>query len=238
MSLVSSASPWINEDTNLKKRSPSIRKTVKLRPFVKDIGEPDEYVSQTEKYQNMKPATIEDSENEHALRNNRVHDMLNKITSVNAENDGNKLADFTPPPNPQNYMKKDIQLMQNEDEPIDSPQNEMQIPVPMIPNMRGNQYSSNNMSLANYSNYQNSYDPTNIINKPYYSKMGLGNGSGSISGNESKLLEKINYMIHLLENQENEKTNNITEEFILYTCLGVFMIFIVDSFARAGKYVR
>ena len=54
----------------------------------------------------------------------------------------------------------------------------------------------------------------------------------------SNLLEKINYMIHLLENQENEKTANVTEEFILYTFLGVFMIYVVDSFSRGGKYVR
>ena len=52
------------------------------------------------------------------------------------------------------------------------------------------------------------------------------------------MMEKINYMIHLLEEGQSEKTNNITEEFILYTFLGVFIIFIVDSFSRGGKYVR
>ena len=45
-------------------------------------------------------------------------------------------------------------------------------------------------------------------------------------------------MIHLLEEQQHEKTENITEEFLLYTFLGVFVIFVVDSFARAGKYTR
>jgi F0F1-type ATP synthase assembly protein I len=45
-------------------------------------------------------------------------------------------------------------------------------------------------------------------------------------------------MIHLLEQQQNEKTSNITEEFILYTFLGVFIIYVVDSFSRTGKYVR
>jgi hypothetical protein len=51
-------------------------------------------------------------------------------------------------------------------------------------------------------------------------------------------MEKINYMIHLLEEQQMEKTANITEEFILYIFLGVFVIFTVDSFTRVGKYVR
>jgi hypothetical protein len=55
---------------------------------------------------------------------------------------------------------------------------------------------------------------------------------------DDKLMEKINYMIHLLEEQQLEKTSNITEEFVLYSFLGVFIIFIVDSFARSGKYTR
>ena len=48
------------------------------------------------------------------------------------------------------------------------------------------------------------------------------------------LLEKLNYMIYLLEQQQNEKTNHILEEFLLYCFLGVFMIYIVDGFARSG----
>ena len=55
---------------------------------------------------------------------------------------------------------------------------------------------------------------------------------------DNKLLEKINYMIHMLEQQQNEKTSNITEEFILYLFLGVFIIFVIDSFAKTGKYIR
>ena len=45
-------------------------------------------------------------------------------------------------------------------------------------------------------------------------------------------------MIQLLEDQKDQKTNHVTEEIILYSFLGVFTIFVVDSFARAGKYVR
>jgi hypothetical protein len=67
---------------------------------------------------------------------------------------------------------------------------------------------------------------------PYYNKMSQS------TGNKDELLEKLNYMIHLLEEQQDDKTGHVTEEIILYSFLGVFMIFIVDSFARAGKYVR
>ena len=55
---------------------------------------------------------------------------------------------------------------------------------------------------------------------------------------KSELLEKLNYIIDLLEDQQDYKTNSIFEDLILYAFLGIFVIFIVDSFAKSGKYVR
>ena len=54
----------------------------------------------------------------------------------------------------------------------------------------------------------------------------------------TSVMAKLNYMIHLLEEQKDERTNNVTEEVVLYSFLGIFVIFIVDSFVRVGKYVR
>ena len=45
-------------------------------------------------------------------------------------------------------------------------------------------------------------------------------------------------MIHLLEEKQDEKTNNVTEEVVMYSFLGIFMIFICDSFSKVGKYIR
>jgi len=56
--------------------------------------------------------------------------------------------------------------------------------------------------------------------------------------NRDVLLQKLDHIISLLEDQHDEKTGHVTEELVLYCFLGVFIIFIVDSFARAGKYVR
>jgi len=55
---------------------------------------------------------------------------------------------------------------------------------------------------------------------------------------DDRWMEKMNYIIHLLEQQQNEKTSHITEEFVLYAFLGVFVIFVVDAFSRGGKYIR
>ncbi len=67
---------------------------------------------------------------------------------------------------------------------------------------------------------------------PYYDR--ASNGSPS----QDELIHKLDYMIHLLEEQRELKTGSATEEVILYSFLGVFMIFVLDSFARAGKYTR
>lgn len=67
---------------------------------------------------------------------------------------------------------------------------------------------------------------------PYYDRA----GNGTISNDE--LTQKLDYMIHLLEEAQDFKTGHVTEEVILYSFLGVFIIFVLDSFARAGKYVR
>ena len=76
----------------------------------------------------------------------------------------------------------------------------------------------------------------NPVNKLYHSM------NNNVQNNEAPsqdiLLQKLNYMISLLEDQHDEKTNNVTEEIILYSFLGIFIIFIVDSFAKVGKYIR
>lgn len=55
---------------------------------------------------------------------------------------------------------------------------------------------------------------------------------------DTQLLEKLNYMIYLLEEQKDEKTGQVTEELILYVFLGVFVLFVLDSFFKTGKYSR
>lgn len=55
---------------------------------------------------------------------------------------------------------------------------------------------------------------------------------------QDSLSEKLDYMIMLLEEKKDEKTENVTEEVILYMFLGVFVIFVLDTFVKTGKYHR
>jgi hypothetical protein len=119
-----------------------------------------------------------------------------------------------------------------------------------------NNQNNDDLDLNDYSNYGDSktveeyykkvlpgYNPNNNpmnnnpTNKQYY-KMNYNNNTNNVAPSQDVLLQKINYMITLLEDQQDEKTNNVTEEVVLYSFLGIFIIFIVDSFAKVGKYVR
>lgn len=93
-----------------------------------------------------------------------------------------------------------------------------------------NEHSSNDelQSIRSYNNLQ----PTST--DEYYRQFTPKTNS---TGNE-ELLKKLDSILELLEEQSDEKTNYIMEELILYLFLGIFVIFVIDSFVRVGKYVR
>lgn len=239
MSLVSYASIWTSDDdpnNTTKKRVASLRKTIKKQPvIVKPASDIDEYNNQ----ELVDQEEIPNFQNDH---NERLNHIVNKMTNLTQENDGQGLANFNPLPNPIINKKTDVENDKNvngkpADVPLSYQSNPMQIPPPVL---RKGSESTNFIShlpdLGNvYSSYQKSYETPRELARPY--ALTAMNQSQQYN-NSDKFMEKINYMIHLLEQQHNEKTNNVMEEFILYTFLGVFIIFIVDSFARAGKYTR
>ena len=110
-----------------------------------------------------------------------------------------------------------------------------------IPTTNGNPIS-NKMYDSLSSNYANQYynQFVSAANKGYGSGLGSDNtyDSSSMSMPKNELIEKLNYVIDLLEEQQDYKTNSILEDLILYAFLGIFIIFIVDSFSKSNKYVR
>ena len=90
------------------------------------------------------------------------------------------------------------------------------------------------------SHFQNQYSQSQM-GQQMGQQMGHSQGHSqghSPSSEHEILLQKLNYMINLLEQNQDERTNNVTEEIVLYSFLGIFIIFIVDSFVRVGKYTR
>mgnify|MGYP003977897221 CR=1 FL=1 len=235
MNLGSIASPWNNEESVPRKRVATMRKTVKIRPSNTQNSYSD-YSS--ENARNFEPSSVEDDIDKSEQHNQRVNDLIQEMTSVQDHNDGEKLANFTPPPQPVLNIKKDTQQGNPymEESSVEFPSNPLQIkPQEIKQSLDKTHYTSHDIQQNNnrvYSNYNQSY------------KNSLSNLKSSIARSEQthiiddKLMEKINYMVHMLEGLEGEKTDNIMEEFILYTFLGVFVIFVLDSFSRTAKYTR
>lgn len=67
-----------------------------------------------------------------------------------------------------------------------------------------------------------------------------GDPRNQIIGNETRdeLLDKLNYIINLFEDEREIKTNKKNEEIVLYCFLGIFVIYVLDSFVSIGKYKR
>lgn len=105
----------------------------------------------------------------------------------------------------------------------------------------------NDITKEEFTNYlQGETNNINIPNEnhpsnhwiPYFTQATNQRTANLEDINQSELLNKLNYLIHMMEQQKEEKTGHVTEELILYSFLGVFMIFIVDSFTKVSKYSR
>ena len=151
----------------------------------------------------------------------KAENFLNSIQENYTDMDGNDdgLADFEPISNPVITKAPDDKKKQD----MPPAQTDEAVSVEAFEAI-----NENDMAQNNYQQYMNTY-------VPYYSKP---SNQANLHGSKDQLMKKLNYMIHLLEKQEDEKTSNVTEELVLYMFLGVFTIFCVDSFARAGKYTR
>lgn len=134
---------------------------------------------------------------------------MNEITSFDENTEG--LANFNPPSNPTLTKQPDPVQESSIDNVISQ-----------------ESYQNLDNEPANQEYYKNYV--------PYYTQP--SNNNNHVHSTKDDLMIKLNYMIQLLEESKEEKTDNVTEELVLYMFLGVFVIFVVDSFARAGKYTR
>jgi hypothetical protein len=178
---------------------------------------------------------------------NKVNNVLEEIHNNSKDgSDGDILGDFTPPPPPQSVGVQ--RTIATEDINRATEKNTYRVagraPAPTV------EYGDN-LDLNNFKmNYGDNKTTEEYYKKilpgythqaakqpqhPYYNAQPM---SFTDTPNQDILIQKLNYMINLLEEQQDERTGSVTEEVILYSFLGIFIIFVVDSFARAGKYAR
>jgi len=185
--------------------------------------------------------------------NSNVQSMLKLINNTNGYDDTNDesggLADFNPPPRaevssktppqPQPQMNTEIAVDYEKPTQVNVKKDNTDVVQNSVTAVKPRQYpmplDGQNDFASLPKTYASDYYKQYV---PYFNSQPENSNNYSMPNNKDQLLEKLNYMIHLLEEQKDEKTGHVMEEVILYSFLGVFIIFIVDTFSRGGKYTR
>lgn len=255
MSLLLNASPWTSTtETTTKKRIPTIKKSMKSllnNDHETGTGEEGEKKPDIEGFSLssvaqptnvLSDSTTSSSINDHIKiqedKNSKINQLIENMTNLKVDNGGDSLYNYTPSSDPvvaNDPVNRAVPIFQR---------NGGIIGQGVVGGRIGGGRGGNEAptyeftapdNLANLVNYSKAYEIPKET-RPYYTqKLGIGNSSDSF---EEKILDKIQYLTHLMEEIQSEKTANVTEEFILYTMLGVFVIYVVDAFSKSGKYIR
>ena len=169
----------------------------------------------------------------------KVSSVLKEIHN-SSETDDDDNDRFNPPPNPESMgAMKTTPSKESFVTPLGRTIGKAPTPADDTHDLDLNDYGNYGDSKTNEEYYKAllpSYAPkpttTHRVNRPYYP------ADSNYAGEPDVLTQKLNYVISLLEDQQDVKTNNVTEEVILYSFLGIFIIFMADTFVRAGKYAR
>jgi len=182
----------------------------------------------------------------HKKKSSKIDNLLNSLSATPPVKEGlycgdrdvpsrrecDSLADFNPLPQSEKFVSKDSYQNINSQELAPASTQEDTVDEDDSENGQFGEVNKENFAQLGEVTSDDYYKQY----VPYYSQ--LQGSPEEVHTNKDALMTKLNYMIHLLEEQQDEKTDNVTEELVLYLFLGVFVIFVVDSFARVGKYKR
>lgn len=165
----------------------------------------------------------------------KVENIMNTLQNLPDEPEDSGLADFKPLPPPTSAGVEQTILRDNMKKPANEETTEKYTNYGTVGPVSNaaNSDAKYDRFMPDYTNFTKNIPP-----QDKGQQMPYNHNSYHPSSENDALVEKLNYMISLLEQQQDEKTNNVTEELILYSFLGIFVIFLVDSFVRVGKYVR
>ena len=171
----------------------------------------------------------EDNNNNSSFNVSKVNSVLNAIHNKVSSESSAGMGDFKPIAPPISVGVENTRINNPDDEDVDL-----------------RDLNSAHMNEQATEQYYKQFMPAQGQTQGQQQGQQSGQQSGQTQGQQgyhpmkdnNNIMTKLNYMIHLLEEQKDERTNNVTEEVVLYSFLGIFVIFIVDSFVRVGKYVR
>ena len=196
-----------------------------------NINNQESYISKkkrTKSIKKQKTSYNEKIQQKNPIKNEKVQSAMFQIYNNMGSEDNEYLGDYNPiPSNPesagvnrtiereQDDEKENYTNLNGEDDNEDNIDNDESI----------NSHSdiSNMYAESYYNQFMPQQPPTYQVPKRLDS---------------DDINTKLAYLIELLEQEKKEKTDHMTEEIILYGFLGVFVIYVVDSFVRIGKYTR
>ena len=157
-------------------------------------------------------------ENKHTSSIENLENSINKIKTIhNSEDDSPELANFV----------KEYQHANYDSKPLPPPKMINDFPD----NMEENVYLNQKTPPHTFNQNQD----YSLIEGDYKN---IKNNSNINPPNKEEMIKKLDYLIYLLENQKDIKSGSVTEELILYSFLGVFIIYVLDSFVKVAKYTR
>ena len=214
---LANAAPFINDSNNSKDNN-----NIKNKPTT---GQTRRNVTFKNRHDNQKPKIKKEM-----IENIENINNIDNIDNIDAYKTEDELSEFLP--NERNE-RNERQEKDNYDE-------------------------DNNVVQTNYkenepNKYVQSYDPptknkesfsklesnlVNDYNKQFTQYQGSYQIPQSSNNSNFELVKKLDNILYLLEEQQEEKSNLVTEELILYVFLGIFVIYVLDSFVKVGKYTR
>ena len=157
-------------------------------------------------------------ENKNTSSIENLENSINKIKTIhNSEDDSPELANFV----------KEYQHAKYDSNPLPPPKMINDFPD----NIEENVYLNQKTPPHTFNQNQD----YSLIEGDYKN---IKNNSNINPPNKEEMIKKLDYLIYLLENQKDIKSGSVTEELILYSFLGVFIIYVLDSFVKVAKYTR
>ena len=168
--------------------------------------------------------------------------MLHQLYNSNSNDADDTLGDFVPVQKPlhnSNFQQHSLNTMNTMNTNSNSKKNEQSEEEDVVDKRTMESTYENELYKQYINNYNNSYakdvhslNQSNQLNSSFYTT------TNTNTNTNNDLLKRLDKILYLLEEEKNDQSHLITEELILYVFLGVFIIYVLDSFVRAGKYVR
>jgi len=188
---------------------------------------PDNYIHKKKRTKNVKKQKTnynEKIQQKNPLKNEKVQNAMFQIYNNMESEDGENLGDYNPLPSHPESAGVDRTVERDQDVEKENYTNLNNDEEEENDEMVNNHNEINNMYAESYYNqFMPEQPPTYQVPKRLDS---------------DDINTKLGYLIELLEQEKKEKTEHMTEEILLYGFLGVFVIYVVDSFVRIGKYTR